>query len=135
MKSSHRYVLVLDSDSDTLQRLESILRWIHCPMATASSLEQAIAKINDVLPSLIILSGSQTKWSKSLLHKLRPGQQDTMPDVMIVALTDSHATSWVKQEENPGFDGFLVKPLSPDVVSSLVQSAWARQGSDCVGTF
>jgi AmiR/NasT family two-component response regulator len=47
--------------------------------------------------------------------------------ITIVALTDVHAPSWLRQEENPGLDGFLVKPLNRDILSSLVQSAWIRQ--------
>ncbi|NJO42923.1 MAG: response regulator [Cyanobacteria bacterium CRU_2_1] len=95
-------------------------------MVVASSADQAMAKAKQSPPSLIILSGNQQDWSQTLISRLRTIANHS-GGIMIVALTDSHAPSWLRQEENPGLDGFLVKPLNGDVLTSLVQSAWARQ--------
>jgi AmiR/NasT family two-component response regulator len=84
-----------------------------------------MARASQTHPYLVILVGNCQIWSRALVSQLRslnkPGS------TTIVALTDCHAPSWLHQEDNPGLDGFLVKPLSGDVLISLIQSAWARQ--------
>ena len=74
---------------------------------------------------LVILSGNQHHRSVNLVQDLRTLANTRQ--ATIVVLTDCHAPSWMPLEETPGLDGFLVKPLSNDVVTSLVQSAWARR--------
>ncbi|MDX2213206.1 MAG: hypothetical protein SFY66_07945 [Oculatellaceae cyanobacterium bins.114] len=125
MKLSQSYVLVLDHHSGDLKMLESLLMPLRCSIEVVSSVEQAMVRVNQAPPYLVILTGSRQNWSRTLVNKLR--DQTNASNVTIVALTDVHAPSWQHQEENPGLDGFLVKPLSGDVLASLVQSAWARQ--------
>lgn len=126
MESSTRYVLVLDQQSDDLQMLESLLQRLYCSTIVATSTEQMIERASQAAPSMVILAGqSQKTWSRSLMRDLRHALKAS--GAMIIALTDYHSPSWLYQEDNPGFDGFLVAPLNPDVLSSLVQSAWARQ--------
>ena len=128
MKSSsnpHNYVLVLEQNSDDVQRLESLFHRLSCSMVVTNSADQAVARASQVPPYLIILSGSQSAWSEELIHQFRHIADAC--DGTILALTDSHASSWQRQEDNPGFDGFLVKPLHGDVLVSLLQSALARK--------
>lgn len=126
MKPIQSYVLVLDQDSKNLQFLGLLLNQLRCPMEIVHSFDQAMAKVSHTPPYLIILSGNQQDWSEALIQKLRNIENHSIC-ITIVALTDSHAPRWIHQEENPGLDGFLVKPLNSEVLSSLVQSAWARQ--------
>lgn len=126
-KASRSYVLVIDQDSDHLQALEFLMHQLKCPMVVARSADQAVAKASQFPPYLIILAGSQQHWSHGLVNEFR--KQASTQKTTIVALTDSHAPSWLPQEENPGLDGFLVKPLNGEVLSSVVQSAWVRQGA------
>jgi AmiR/NasT family two-component response regulator len=119
------YILVLDQGSDDLQIIEALLGHLRCPLVVTSSLEQAITRAQQAPPYLLILIGDQQDWSKPLVNQFR-SLADTC-GITIVALTDVHAPSWLRQEENPGLDGFLVKPLNRDILSSLVQSAWIRQ--------
>lgn len=90
-----------------------------------NSEEQAVAQTVQEPPFLIILAGDYHHWSRSLLGQLR--SPDNAHRITLVALTDFHAPSWMYQEENPGFDGFLVNPISSEVLLSLVQSAHTRQ--------
>lgn len=126
MKPLQSYVLVLDQDSRNLQVLGSILQQLKCPMVVAQSVDQAMAKASRVSPYLIILSGNQQNWSETSIKKLR-NVASRSGCITIVALTDCHSPSWSHQEEYPGLDGFLVKPVDSDVLISLVQSAWVRQ--------
>jgi DNA-binding NarL/FixJ family response regulator len=125
MKSSQSYVLVLGQPSDDLQMLEALLEHLSCPMVFASSADQVVAKASQAAPYLVILAGDGQNWSQAVVNDLRSVANTYK--TTIVALTDCHAPNWMHQEENPGVDGFFVKPLSRDVLTSLVQSAWARQ--------
>lgn len=125
MKLPQAYVLVLDQQSTDLQMLQALLRHLRCSVVVATSEDQAVARASQTPPCLVILSGNRQNWSQSLVSKLR--HLTTTSGATIVALTDFHAPSWLPQEENPGLDGYLVKPLNGDVLTSLVQSAWARQ--------
>jgi len=125
MQSLSSYVLVLSQQSDDLDILKSLLGRLCCAVRVASSEAQAMAQANQEPPYLVILSGDRHTWSRGLVHHLR--SMTRACNTTIVALTDCHAPSWLPQEENPGFDGFLVKPISGDILSSLVQSAKVRR--------
>lgn len=125
LQLNQSYVLVLDKPSDELRRLESQLARLHCPVVVTNSAVQMMLRVSQSPPSLVILVGGDRRWSEVLVKQLR--NNANARHTTIVTLTDHHAPSWLHQEENPGFDGFLVKPLTADVLMSLVQSAWARQ--------
>lgn len=133
MKASQGYILVVDQQSEDLQVVKSILSRLSCSVFIAESSEQAVAQARQADPYLVILSGNNPCWSKALVCRLR--QTINTNGVTIVALTDSSNPSWSHQEDHPGLDGFLVKPLSKDVLSSLVESAIVKQAccQFCVG--
>lgn len=124
------YVLVLNQNAENLQALEFLMNQMRCPMVITHSLAQAIATVSQTAPYLIILAGNQQAWSKSLITQFR--RFANTRKTTIVALTDFHAPSWLPQEDNPGLDGFLVKPLNGEVLSSVVHSAWVRQCCESV---
>jgi CheY-like chemotaxis protein len=119
------YVLILAQQSNDLALLESLLDQLSYSVAIATSEAQAMAQVKAETPCLVILAGSSQVWSSELVDEIRNSVSDH--GTTIVALTDCNAPSWLPQEENPGFDGFLVKPISSDVLSSLLQSACAKQ--------
>lgn len=122
---SQSYILVLAQPSDDLQNLGLILEGLRYPLVVASSVEQMIANISLTAPYLVILSCNDLHWSKRLVSRLR--NISNARHATIVTLTDSHLSSWCPQDDHSGLDGFLVKPLSGDILVSLVQSALARQ--------
>ena len=119
------YILVLGPESEDMQALESLLNRLKYSVAVANSPEQAVDQASQRLPYLVIISGDRAYFSPRLVKQLR--QLASLCGTTIVALTDFHAPSWLHQDDNPGVDGYLVKPLTGDVLCSLVQSAWARQ--------
>jgi CheY-like chemotaxis protein len=125
MQLAQRYVLVLEPSSDDLQVLRSLFNRLSYDMVEAASADQMMQRAQQEPPCLVILGGQQQNWSTVLVERLR--NLSEAHRTTIVALTDSQSPSWLPQDENPGLDGFLVKPLSSDVLTSLVQSAWARQ--------
>lgn len=126
------YVLVMSQGGDDFDRLDALLTQLRCPVEWAHSPEQAMWKAQQIPPCLIILDGNPCHWSQGVVHRFRSlGDRCSMT---IVALTDFHDPSWLRQEENPGIDGFLVKPIDQDVLKSVVHSAWVRQSySACYG--
>lgn len=125
MKLTLSYILLLAKQPHKLSVLASLLGHSCHSVAIASSEEQAIAHTLRHPPFLIIMAGDHENWSQTVLRELR--NHANSHHITLVALTDSHAPSWIRQEENPGFDGFLVHPISREVLSSLVQSAYTRQ--------
>ncbi|NJN85261.1 MAG: hypothetical protein HC881_01665 [Leptolyngbyaceae cyanobacterium SL_7_1] len=125
MKLSKSYVLVFDQQSDDLRALEMLLQPLKCPVVVTNSVDQTMAIVSQTHPSLVILVGNDQHRSHALANQLRT--MDRMGKATIVALTDFHAPRWLHQDDNSVLDGFLVKPVSGEILTSLVQSAWARQ--------
>lgn len=121
---SQGYILLLDQPCGDRQLMQSLLSQLQCSVVTADSAEQAVVKAQQVSPYLVILMGNRHIWSQGLIDQLREALKAS--GVTIVALTESHDPSWFYQEENPGLDGFLVKPLTGDVLTSVVQSAQVK---------
>ena len=118
-------ILLLAKRPRQVSFLTSLLSCANFSVQVAQSEEQAMLKATEHVPFLVILAGDHLSWSQNLLHCLRSHLALHPPT--LIALTDFHTPSWVHQEENPGFDGFLVSPISPEVLFSLVQSAYTRQ--------
>ncbi|WP_155523681.1 hypothetical protein [Nodosilinea nodulosa] len=102
--------------------MESDLQY---PVFVANSTEQAVTRVSQGAPCLVILMGNNVQtWSQPLVHQLR--QHGHSSDMTIVALTDSTSPQWNYSEDLSGLDGLLVQPLSTDILRSLVESAFAR---------
>ncbi|MGB3495727.1 MAG: hypothetical protein WBA57_23560 [Elainellaceae cyanobacterium] len=124
MKSTHDYVLILDREPSDLQSVDLLLGVLQCPAIVAESTDQVLARANQGIPYLIILVGNHHQWPAPLLNDLRHAA-DAVGGT-ILSLTDVHSPMWAQREDTPGLDGFLVKPLSRDVLASMMQAAWAK---------
>ncbi len=124
---SHSYVLVVNQQPEDSQVLEQILSHLNCQVKIATSREQALRLVGQTTPYLVILTEDQPQGTQGLVLDLR-ARGHTTETMTVVALTDICALSWMHQEETPGLDGLLVRPVSPDILSSLVHSACARYG-------
>jgi len=125
MKATHDYILVFDQDPRDIQGIETLLKVLKCPTVVTNSPDQVVARVNENFPYLMILVGNHQSWPKALLDELR-NVADSIGGT-ILSLTNDSMPSWTHQEENPGFDGFLVQPLNSEILVSLVQSAWVKQ--------
>ncbi len=117
------YVLIIGQMPGDLQNNEII----RCPMVIADSPEMAIATAQANPPYLVILSGenSQTWSSPRVAQQIR---QSVQPEaIVIVSLNESSDLIWEPQIGSPEIDGFFVTPMSTDVLSSLNESAMAKQ--------
>jgi CheY-like chemotaxis protein len=118
-------ILLLTKQPGKIHILVSLLQDSRFAVAIATSEAQAAQQVEQSPPFLIILAGDHQAWSPDSLHQLR--HQANSHHITLVALSDFHAPSWVHQDENPCFDGFLVNPISYEILLSLVQSAHTRQ--------
>lgn len=125
MKLPQDYVLVLDEQQESARKGELPLISDHYSFVIASSAEHAVEQAQKVNPCLVILVGEDRHWFENQVKVLR--RSSTTPSMTIVALTDSTAPTWSLSQETLELDGFLVKPLTDDILVSLVQSAIIKQ--------
>lgn len=120
------YILVLEQQPSQDSRLLSMLldAW-RSPLVIASSTAQVLDRIRYLPPSLVILIGNHETWPHQFSRQLRV--EANVFGCTILALTDAASPSWPEQEDRSLFDGFLVKPLSSDVLNSVLQTAQARR--------
>ena len=118
-------VLVIDLQLDDLLVLQTLLRQLHYPSVVACTAHQALRYAQYLSPSLMILANQTPQWTESYLQRLRTitGHQHAT----LLLLGDQHDPHWLPMEDNPGLDGFLVKPLSYDVLASVMESTLAKQ--------
>ena len=100
------------------------------PIVAVDSASQAIAQARAKHPYLVILVGDDCQVrSPQIAKQIR---QSVHPEgVVIVALTESSESSWPELNEDEDaqadIDGFFVRPLSPEVLDSLNESAIAKK--------
>ena len=125
MKFPQDYVLVLDEQQRWLQQTDLPLVSEEFAFIFAASAEHAVEQTRQSAPCLVILVGEDHAWFKNQVHALRHSSRTT--SMTIVALTESTSPKWQPEKDTLDLDGFLVKPLTDDVLTSLVQSAMIKQ--------
>jgi AmiR/NasT family two-component response regulator len=125
MKLPQDYVLVLDEQQQSAQSSELPCISDQYSFVIASSAEHAVEQAQQVNPCLVILVGEDHRWFEDQVKVLR--RSSTRPSMTIVALTESASPNWQVSKETMELDGFLVKPLTDDILVSLVQSAIIKQ--------
>lgn len=124
MNSLSGYILLLDQHFGADLMVQFLSTQVEGSIFVAHSADQAVARIEQSIPYLVILSGTHKNWPPAFVDRLRETVKPL--GTTIVALTKSHEPSWPLQEEHPGIDGFLVEPISNDVLHLLVESAVAK---------
>lgn len=124
MHSSSDYILMLGQHYGTDMMFQTLANHVEGKVFIAHSADQAVARIEQSIPYLVILSGAYKNWPPAFVNRLREIMNPS--GTTIVALTQSNEPSWSPQEEHPGIDGFLVEPLSQEVLDLLVESAVAK---------
>ncbi|MEB3164246.1 MAG: hypothetical protein VKK80_13545 [Prochlorothrix sp.] len=124
---SQSYLLIVAESREGLLELESLLWQMEQPesVAIANSIEEAVTWIRQTPPYLMIVLEQQDHRTTQLLRECRQGHN--RGSVTIVGLSSHDNPLWMNHETNPGFDGFLVHPISPAVLLLLIQSAQLRQ--------
>jgi len=126
MESSQDYILVVGRPYKELVAAKAIAQALNCAVVAVASPQQAVAKAQLNPPYLVILLGDERQtWAPQIAREIR---QSVEPErIVIVALTTSSEPSWQLKENSAEIDGFFVKPISPDVMSTLRDSAIAKK--------
>ena len=123
------YILVVDPQRREIPAFSPTRLDLEYPVFVVNSTEQAMGRLDKGFPCLVILiMDDGQEWLRSSIEQLR--QMTIARAMTIVALTDATSPEWRYAEDMPDVDGFLVKPLSLDILKSLVASATARQSKD-----
>ncbi|HEY9888753.1 MAG TPA: hypothetical protein V6D02_10155 [Candidatus Obscuribacterales bacterium] len=125
MKIPQDYVLVLDERQRQAHVSDLPLLSDHYSLVVTSSVEHAVEQAREVNPCLVILVGEDHARFEDQVKALRHAA--AIPAMTIVALTESASPNWQTSKETLELDGFLVKPLTDDILVSLVQSAIIKQ--------
>jgi DNA-binding response OmpR family regulator len=121
----HGYILVVDADQRTVGSEHPWATQLHYPVFVTDSAEEAVSQASQVPPCLVILVEDDVQEAgRGLIEQLR--RRFHSGDMTILALTDAGSPQWNHYGDIPGLDGLLVKPVSHDIVNSLVESACAR---------
>ncbi|MEB3272775.1 MAG: response regulator [Prochlorothrix sp.] len=121
------YLLIVTENHEELIELEPLLLQMENPeaIAVAHSVDEAVTWIRNAPPYLMIVVEQQEPRMAQLVEECR--QEQGHNPVTIVGLSRHDNPTWGNHEANPGFDGFLVHPISPAVLLLLIQSAQLRQ--------
>ena len=125
MKLSQDYVLVLDEQERHPPRPALFNLCEHCAFVMVTSVEHAVEQAQQKNPCLVILVGEDQSCLERQVRVLRQANQT--PSMTIVALTESASPRWHRTNPQLDLDGFLVQPLTDDILVSLVQSAVIKQ--------
>jgi DNA-binding NarL/FixJ family response regulator len=121
----HGYILVLDPARRGIGTDHPLAAQFPYPVFVTDSAEKAVNKAMQVPPCLVIVVGDDVQdVGRKLTEQLRQAFQPA--DMTIVALTNAASPQWNHHDEIPGLDGLLVKPVSNEILNSLVESAFAR---------
>ncbi len=109
------YILVVDPQRQEMSATSSTTFDLECPVLVVNSTEQAMGRLNQGFPWLVILiMDNGQEWLRSSIQQLR--QVTATTDMTIVALTDATNPEWTYGDDMPDVDGFLVKPLTLDIL-------------------
>jgi signal transduction histidine kinase len=118
-------VLLVEDEPDARELIATILTKAGAVVETAISVDQAIESIErtppDVLLSDIGLAGDD---GYALIRQVRAREIDTRR-----RLPSAAVTAYARQEDreralDAGFDGYVAKPVDPDVMIATIRSLW-----------
>ena len=110
MAGQHRAVLVVEDDQDLLEMVRLMLEGAGYRVATAAEGSEALAKVAEEMPGLILLDmkmPGMDGWEFARLFRERYDLQ--APIVVLTAAEDAR-----KRAEEIGAEGYLGKPFEMD---------------------
>lgn len=125
MKLPQDYVLVLNEQERYTQRSQLSHLSGNYSFIVADSADHVVEQARQMNPRLVILVGENPIWLENQVKALRQSAQ-TSP-MTIVALSESGSPKWQSADKASDLDGFLVQPLTDDILVSLLQSAMIKQ--------
>ncbi len=126
-------ILIVDDDPDLTQALKTTLESKQYVVVTASDRSEGMQKIKDDEPDLIILDVMMATWQDGfeMARELKADAQlKDMPILMLSAIKDRTGVGFKSSAGDPDWlpvDGFLDKPVEPDVLLAEVDKLLSKK--------
>ena len=125
-------IMVVDDDADIVSALQVILESKGYSVTTASNKDEGMEKIKTSKPDLAILDVMMTKWQDGFEMAREIKEDPNLKDVPVLMLTGVEGQTGLEFKSAAGdpewmpVDGFLEKPVEPDVLLSEVAKLLAK---------
>ena len=125
-------IMVVDDDADIVSALQVILESKGYSVTTASNKDEGMEKIKTSKPDLAILDVMMTKWQDGFEMAREIKKDPNLKDVPVLMLTGVEGQTGLEFKSAAGdpewmpVDGFLEKPVEPDVLLSEVAKLLAK---------
>lgn len=126
-------ILVVDDDQDIRDSLQAILEGQQYAATTAADKTEGMQKVKSEKPDLLILDVMMTSWQDGfeMARELKkdPESKD-IPILMLTGVRDQTGIDFKATAGDPTWcpvDGFLEKPVQPDILLSEVQRLLSKE--------
>jgi len=126
-------ILIVDDDPDLTQALKRTLESKQYAVVTASDRPEGMDKIKSEKPDLVILDVVMSTWEDGfeMSRELKADPQfKDMPILMLTAIKDRTGVDFKSAAGDPNWlpvDGFLDKPVEPDVLLAEVERLLSKR--------
>lgn len=126
-------ILIVDDDSDLRQALKATLQSKQYAVVTAADRSEGMDKIKGEKPDLVILDVVMSTWEDGfeMSRELKADPQfKDMPILMLTAIKDRTGVDFKSAAGDPSWlpvDGFLDKPVEPDVLLAEVERLLSKR--------
>ena len=124
-------ILLVDDNAQNLELMQAFLEELPCKIHTASDGIEAIEKIEQYLPDLLILDVMMPRMSGfEVCQKIK--SQPSTRDIVVIMVTALHEVSDYERAVECGTDEFITKPVNKlellTRVRTLLELALVKQG-------
>ena len=120
MKETKKYILVVDDDLDILVFCEKILSNIGVVVLKATTTEDALAKILEYAPHMVLLDiNLEGEAGFSLLENLK--ELEILKHLKVYMISSEKTKEAILLSKKYGVQGYLIKPLSNNTLINTVK--------------
>jgi CheY-like chemotaxis protein len=129
-------ILIADDDRDIRDSLQAILESRQYAVVTAADREEGMEKIRTEKPDLLILDVMMSTWQDGFEMSRELKNDPQLKDIPILMLTGIKGETGISFDKNAGdptwcpVEGFLNKPVKPDVLLTEVERLLSQKSSD-----
>lgn len=122
-------VLVVEDEDDARDMLEELLTRAGCVVSTASSAAEAMERLDDAMPEVIVSDiGMPGEDGYSLMRRIRARGHDRGGEVPSIAVTAYTSTVDRKRALQAGFDMHVPKPVKAAALLEALRNLVAAAG-------